>query len=223
MIKIIFLVVNEPDTNERYPVYKHLIEHFNVDVLFIGTGDICLGNAERTAEERMEELGLPYKTLKDYGTKNMAKILDIEKPDVLLLGNDQEFLRRAFVYACRAYNIPTLLFRLAVGRRTENVPSIAYKRTIFKLKNRKINLIYRSAYLIKTVISIGWSPISIARMLVQEIKTVFSVDDNVGVYGCTAVIVSGTWERDTLVGHGVKKSKIIITGCPTMNGMLKNE
>ena len=216
-LKIMFVVCNDAEARLIHPVWQDIGKRTKVDVINISTGKISSEKTTVEPEDALRELGIPFKKLTDYKTMNVAKVLKAEQPDVLVVGGDQEYLRRSFVYAANGLGIPTLLLRLGISSNTANTPRIAMKRTVYRLTHHFTNIIHKYLYLLRTVVALRWNPYRILRMVLQDIWIAFSTDDAGGRFGCQAIAVAGSWEKKILTERGVKSDKIIITGDPRLD------
>ncbi|MFC1911844.1 CDP-glycerol glycerophosphotransferase family protein [Chloroflexota bacterium] len=216
-LKIMFVVCNDAEARLIYPVWQELDKKTKVDITNISTGKISSEKTAMEPEDVLKELGMPFKKLTDYKTLNVVRVLKAEQPNVLVVGGDQEYLRRSFVYAADGLGIPTLLLRLGISSNTANTPRVAMKRTVYRLTHHFKNIIHKYLYLLRTVVVLRWNPYKILRMVLQDIWIAFSTDDAGGRFGCRAIAVAGSWEKQILTERGVDLDKIIITGDPRLN------
>ena len=85
---------------------------------------------------------IDFKDLEDYETSNVLNILKEEKPDVILLSNDYDFIMRSFIPTAKSLKIPTvLLFASIIDDETEKMNSYLIKNRILDLSKRKKQLI----------------------------------------------------------------------------------
>lgn len=215
-VKVIFVISTGEEAKLVYPIYKEL-EKRGVEVLNIETGKLCCGKNAMSPSEKLAELGMRYKSIYGYETKSMTKILRREKADVVVVGSDQEYIRRAFVYSAKKYNIPVLLLEVGISSNTINIASIATKRTMFRLTHYFANIVNKYLYLLRTVIGLEWGITKITKMVIQDIKVAFTINDARGMYGCDAIAIAGNWEREVLIERGVNPDAIYVTGNPTLN------
>ena len=112
--KIVFIVVAGAEADMIQPFYQRLVQREDTDVLNIHTGMLCCGRGEKQAEITLRELNMRHKALSDYNAKNIVEVIKCEQPDVVVVGSDQEYIRRAFLFATEGLGIPTILLQLGV-------------------------------------------------------------------------------------------------------------
>jgi hypothetical protein len=215
MAKVVFITTVGSEVDLFYPVYQSLVDKINV--LNISTGELCCDKDVTSPEIILDKLGMRYKRLVDYHTKSAVKILKKEKPDVLIVGSDQEYLRRAFVYASNQLKIPVILFQLGISSNKSNVYTQAIKRTAYRIKYHFINILRKYGYLLKTMVDLKWSLFKILSMMRKDLWQAVSYYDIRGTFGCDYIVVSGKWEKDTLLERGIEPQKIVVTGNPLIN------
>jgi UDP-N-acetylglucosamine 2-epimerase len=217
--KIMFVICNDAEARLVNPIWQELKRRAVERIVNISTGAISREKSDQGPDEALTAFGMPFKRLTDYGTMDVTKILKTEQPDVVMIGSDQEFLKRAFVYAANSLRIPTLSLRLGISTNVANVPRIALKRTIYRLIHRPINILRKYLYLMRTIIGLRWNPLRIVQMIFKDAWIAFSADDAVGRFGCRAIAVAGSWEKDVLIERGVEPNKIFVTGSPEFDAL----
>lgn len=215
--KILFVICNDGEARLIYPVYQALKGQGIDNIIIISTGSLTKERSQKGVEEALVALNMPFIRLTDYRTMDITKVLKIEQPDIVVLGSDQEFLKRSFVYAANDLHIPTLSLRLGISTNVANVPHIALKRTFYRFTHHLTNILHKYLYLLRTMVGLKWSPITIMRVILRDIHIASSADDAGGRFGCKAIAVAGLWEKRVLTERGVNPEKIYITGAPTQD------
>lgn len=216
MTKVIFIVTAGGEAELMQPLYGELVDRDDVEVLAIDTGMLCCDKQGKQPAETLDKLGMLHKSLFSYGTSNIVEILKKEYPDVVVVGSDQEYMRRSFVYAANGLNIPTLLLDLGISANITNTVNIAVKRTIYRLTNYFTKIVRKYCYLLRTVVALKWNPYRVAKMVARDFWVAFTIDDDRGNYGCKVIAIAGSWEKKILIERGVNPDKIVITGNPIM-------
>lgn len=219
--KIAFVVTTGEEANLIYPLYQQLLRKDGVDVINIGTGRISCESNSELPEEAMKRLGMVSLHLADFRTKSMVEILKKVNPDVVVAGSDQEYIRRAFLYAGSGLGISTLLLQLGISENTLNCPSVAIKRTVYRLRYYCLNILHKYFYMLRTVIDLKWSLWQIAKMIYKDVLVAFTKDDARGSFICQTIAVAGMWEKRILVERGVNPNNICITGNPKLGLLSK--
>ena len=160
---------------------------------------------------------IDFKDLEDYKTSNVLNILKEEKPDVILLSNDYDFIMRSFIPTAKSLKIPTvLLFASIIDDETEKMNSYLIKNRILDLSKRKKQLISNFLFMIKNFHNAGYNFRKLLKMIFSELITPFKYYMPWGNYGCDVILVAGEAWSKKLKKLEVK-SKIIITGHPQMD------
>lgn len=214
--KIMFVVSSGTEVRLLNPIWEALKRQGIEGIINISTGALTKEKFAQGSDESLTAFGMPFKRLTDYGTMDITKVLKAEQPDVVVIGSDQEFLKRAFVYAANGLHVPTLSLRLGISTNVTNVPRIALKRTIYRLTHHLTNIAQKYLYLLRTMVGLGWSPLRIIGAVLNDVWMAFSVHDAGGKFGCRAIAVAGSWEKRVLTERGVDSDKIFITGAPTL-------
>jgi UDP-N-acetylglucosamine 2-epimerase len=176
---------------------------------------------EGAAEEVLRNMKLPFKKLEDFGTLDVNKVLKSEHPDLVVVTHDQEFIKRAFVYAANRLNIPTLLLQYDSLSSLVNVSDKSLKRTLYKLKHRFCNVFARYTYLLVTIKGLKWNLFRILHSVLKEIYSAFFIYDARGTFGCKAIAVSNSYDKHVLIRRKVDPSNIFVTGNPQFDNLLQ--
>ncbi len=219
-MKIIFIIPTGEEAELVYPLYIELVKRGH-EVINIETGNICCSKDTKMPAKSLQELGMVYKSIYSYRTRSAAKILQIENPDIIIIGSDQEYLRRTFVYASKQLGIPCLLIDVAFGSNIFKGHWITIRRTLYRFFYYPLIILNKYLYILKTVIDLKWGINKILHMIIKDIKEAFVIEDARGMYGCDMIFVAGNWEKEVLVDRGVNPKNIFVTGNPRMTALLQ--
>lgn len=210
--KVMFVVANELEAK----LVKFLSDEMvGCETVNIGTGKYCCEQGSKLPELAMCELDMSYKGLPWYGTKNVVRIIRSENPDAIVVGSDQDYLRRAFAQAGNDLGIPTVLFQLGISSNVANKSSIVVKRTLHRVRCNAGNIFTKYLYLFRTVAGLGWNPYRIMRMVLGDTRVAFTIDDDRGRYA-QHILVAGNWEKKILEERGIDNRKITLVGRPSV-------
>jgi len=207
--KIVFVITTGTEARLIAPVYRELIRRA-VAVTNISTGSLCCDASGEQPETAMDTQDMTYTPL----SGNTVTLLRQENPDLVVVGGDQEYIRRSFLYAADGLCIPTLLLQVGISSNTYNIPRIAIQRTVYRLKHHGLNIIRKYLCLLRTTVALRWSPLRITKMILTDINIAFTVDDANGRFGRRAVAVSCQWQKGTMVARGISPEMITVTGNP---------
>lgn len=210
--KIVFIIVAGSEAEVVQPFYQRLVQRKDTDVLNIHTGMLCCGSGEKQAEITLRKLNMKHKALSDYNAKNIVEVIKSEQPDVVVVGNDQEYVRRAFLFAAEGLGIPTLLLHLGIGSNAANITSIAVSRTAYRLTHNFTNIVKKYSHLLRVVIALRWSLFRITKMIYKDIYVAFAKDNAGGEFGERLTVVACEWEKDILIERGVNPRHIFVMG-----------
>jgi hypothetical protein len=220
MAKIVFIIPTGEEAELVYPLYKELINKGH-QVQNIDTGTLCCGKNTKLPALSLNELGMPHISIYDYKTHDAHKILEFEKPDVLVIGSDQEYVRRAFLYASKVLGVPIILLDVAFGSNLFRGHWLTTRRTIYRLVYHFFNILNKYCYVLITMIGLNWNIFKIIQSIFRDIRDAFAIEDARGMYGCDVIAVAGTWEKEVLIGRGVKEKQIVVTGNPRMTALFQ--
>jgi len=168
--------------------------------------------------EKMKKLKFNYKNFEEYGTNDLIKILENEKPDLILIGNDYDFFIRSFIVAAKFKKIPIVLL-LSVPTSRDYLDKMDFSMIKGKIKthsNRIDNIIKKIIFMLSTYKKTGKNIFSLIKILVNEINTIFLHYQPWGEYDCDLVLVTSTQWKEHLNKKKVS-SKIVVVGYPTMD------
>lgn len=211
--KVMLIVSTKEEVELMEPIYRGLVEK-GYDTLVVDTGVLCCDKNGMPPMETLDKLGIPHKSLLDYKTRNIVKILKCELVTKLVVGSDQEYLKRAFVYAADGLGIPQLLLQVGISSNKGNTVRLATKRTLHRVVNYFPNIIRKYLYLLRTIVALRWGVHKMVRMIISDIHDAFTMWDNRGGYGCKYIAIAGDWERGVLAERGIPLDRVITTGHP---------
>jgi len=163
------------------------------------------------AEKALDEAGMPFKAVDSFKTRDMKRILKKIKPDIVIFGNDISPLTLIMIDACGAQKIPTLLIQDAVKLGTANVETFNFiRRSIMDIRYRLMEFGW------------GFGSNSLGIMFGALARKIFLGHDY-GHGGCDFIAVYGKTQMKTLIGQGIKKKNIIITGQPKYDIVVNSE
>jgi len=221
--KIVFIIVAGSEAEVVHPFYQRLVQRKDTDVINIHTGMLCCGRGEKQAGITLRKLNMRHKALSDYNAKNIVEVMKCEQPDVVIVGSDQEYIRRAFLIAAEGLCIPTLLLHLGIGGNVANVTSIAVSRTIYRLTHNLANIAKKYFQLLKVVIALRWSLFRITKMVYKDIYVAFKKDNAGGEFGERLTVVVCEWEKDILIERGVNPRNIFVMGNPKFGAVSQEQ
>lgn len=170
-------------------------------------------------EKIFDELKLNYSTIESLSKNNVVKILENEKPDILVTHHDQTPMADLFIREANSKSIPTLMvqdgiydFHFAKKSIQQN-PIMARIKYLISIPLRFIRL-FESDYSLKTKFE----------MVIFELK--YSGHGKSLVYGkgkTSKIAVFGQYTKDVLVRLGVEPTKIAITGNPKFDELCKSK
>lgn len=222
MGKIMMVIPNGLEADLMYPVYRELVDR-GCEVINIDLGELCCDKDMVKASMKLAELGMSRKLIYDYKTRSATRILKFEQPDVLVVGSDQEYVRRAFVYAAKGLGIPVLLIDVAFGSNLLKGHWLVVRRTLYRLSYHLFVIVRKYLYILRTVMDLGWSLKRIIGMILSDVGEAFVVEDARGLYGCNKIVVAGEWNKDVLIERGVIPDRIVVTGNPRMAMLLRDK
>jgi len=221
--KVVFIVTVKEEVDLVLPLCEEILKRGRDDVLIIHTDMFCCDKNGTPPMEALIKSGMPFRSLLSYGTKNIVSILKQEKASALVVGSDQEYMRRAFVYATGGLGISQLMLLMGSSTNKPNAIQMTTKRSIYRISHYFRNIVHKYLYLLRTVVALRWSPYQILRMVLRDFLDAFMVWDNKGKYGCKYIAVAGSWEKQALVERDVSPDKVVITGSPVIRLSLGNK
>lgn len=168
--------------------------------------------------EKLEKLKFNYKEIEEYETNDLVSILDNEKPDLILIGNDYDFFIRSFIIAAKYRKIPIVLL-LSVPTSRDYLDKMDFSMIKGKIdtnKNRIGDIANKIMLMLSTYRKTGKNIFSLIKILLNEINTIFSHYQPWGEYGCDLVLVTSMGWKKHLENKKIS-SKIEVIGYPTMD------
>ena len=168
--------------------------------------------------EKLEKLKFNYKEIEEYETNDLVSILDNEKPDLILIGNDYDFFIRSFIIAAKYRKIPIVLL-LSVPTSRDYLDKMDFSMIKGKMdtnKNRIGDIANKIMLMLSTYRKTGKNIFSLIKILLNEINTIFSHYQPWGEYGCDLVLVTSMEWKKHLENKKIS-SKIEVIGYPTMD------
>jgi hypothetical protein len=162
-----------------------------------------------------------YKFFEEYKTNNILKIIDLEKPDIILMPNDFEYMERAFLYAAKLRKIPIVLSLQQGVVETVLVKDNSLIRNRFSIiSSRGIFIIKKYIIFLKTLQKVGIKIPEVFKIIIDDLITPFQASEPAGKYGCDLILVANE-KMKRGVERRNKKSQIVITGDPSMDSLYK--
>lgn len=213
-MKAVFVIATAEEARFLHPVYQRLAGK-GIAVHCIGTGNWCCEESATIPEIEMDALEMGYTTMSLAGN-NARTVLDAEKPDVVIVGSDQEFVRRSFVYAADKMDIPALLLYMGICSNAVNTVRTATKRSAYRLRRYGVNITRKYWWLLRTMLAIRMTPLGILRDAVRDIAISLTKDNAIGMFSDCAVAVSGDWGEQSIVHRGINPDRITVVGSPVL-------
>lgn len=220
MKTLLFVVANSEDVGIPSKTYKPLVD-MGHKVIYLSTEKLCCEKSVDIPDVSLNNLGIPFKKLSDYKTYNVVKILKQEKPDLVVVGSDSEFVRRAFVIAGNYLKIPTIMYQLTISSNAGDHSVVALKRSIYRLRHFFWNILKKYTFILNTVWAYQKNPFRICQMVYNDFKDLVTVDDSRGLHGCSIVAVSCNWEKTMMIKRGIPAERIALVGNPTYTHLFK--
>lgn len=191
MKTILFLPSNDHHVKIFHGISEILKQDFRV--LFLTQGSF----KHEGAEEELSKIGVSFKKFDEYDKAEPKFILDSEKIDLVVIGNDTDIIPQWFVNHCNEHNIPSVLIQDGIQfdfTRYNKKLSDVVSKTNYKLAKLALTLKLRKKY--------------------KKISY--------GMGNCTQIHVWGELQKKYLERKGVDKDKICITGYLNFNKIRTN-
>lgn len=154
---------------------------------------------------------ISYRNVKDYKTKNVNRILEIEKPDLIVVANNS-IIEMALMLAGKSKFIPSLVVDHAAFPRACHRKPRVIKETIRRLTFQKI--VNQLPYFICSGLTLH-----LMRILKQSIATGYDS----GLEYATRICVTNDNLKAALANQGVDLDKIVVTGQPRFDALLASK
>lgn len=217
MNKILFIPINSRDSEMFIPLIKKLEGQ---------PGNVCLVISldefnKQNSEELLLKNNIHFKRISEYRTKDVQKIVLKEKPNLIVVTNDQSMIERSFVLAGNHLNVPTLFLQNgAIGQ-------ISYRKKDYLV--RYLYTIRHGWYILVRYMFFFATLNSIEKRLSTTIKK-FLIDlwknatklELRGQYGCSMIATTGNYEKEIFINYGVPNDKIIPIGNPKFDRIINS-
>lgn len=195
--KVLFVPIN--DNHVR--IFGSLVRELRgLDILAIGIDRYKHEQAEKT----LREWKIPFKPIQKYKIESAGYIIEVEKPDIVIVGNDIDPLTGSFVKAANLADIPTLLIQDgAISRRAfERLINPSYtRRMVSRLIREK-----GRGYLIKRGLQRA-----ARRMVGRPETTAYWSGES------TKIAVWGIFTKKMFTREDVNSKRVIVTGNPRLD------
>jgi len=168
--------------------------------------------------DSMELRNFNYQEFEEYQTDNILKILEIEKPDIILIYNDYDYFIRSFIPCAKLKKIPIILY-LPLTSPSSYLDHINFEETINKIKlhkKRKNEVFSKFKFMLKNYKFAKTSYIEILKIFMKEVIVILTRYQPLGEYGTDYVLVAGEDWKNHLIQKKVKSS-VIVVGTPKMD------
>ncbi len=95
-----FVVCNGSEARLITTIWRALKDQSVAEFVNISTGVLSKEKSDQSPEAALQNFGVPFKRLIDYGTMDVTRVLKIEQPTVIVVGSDQEFLESGVYLRC---------------------------------------------------------------------------------------------------------------------------
>lgn len=167
-----------------------------------------------------KSINFNYKFFEEYNTDNVLEILKQEKPDLLFVTNDYEYIVRSFVLSAKFLQIPTVL-SLQAGFSNYFEKKVAIRGRFSIILERGGFILKKYWLLLKTYRETKHGIFKILKIILEDMFRPFFYSELAGRYGCDLILTVNQKMKDILKGFRVK-SQIIITGDPLMDSIYEN-
>lgn len=214
--KIIFVVCHGRDAALANSIFRELRNRgLERNFLAVSTGKLGKEEFEQGPEETLEELGIPFRRLQNYGTKDISRILKREQAGIVLLTDDQEFIRRAFLLASNGLGIQNLLLsHLFISSLPRKNVLFSLKGSLYRVTHNFGNIIVKYLYVLTTAQHLGWGICRILKMIASDFWIAVSVYDATLTYGGQAFTAASSRHKEALMERGIDANRIFVTGNP---------
>lgn len=215
-------------TSKKQRAYVRSIPSFNIIESLKKIDDdvtdlhILADDGSKDNEYKTKPLDYNYKFFEEYGTDDINRILELEKPDVLISSNDYDYFGRAFIISAKKKNIPTVLLLQGIFvdiYLTKSKKPLVKDRYII-LRNRGKFIVKKFGLLLKTYKKLGYNIFKISKLIIDDLITPFFYNEPSGRYGCDLILVRNENDKKTIQDRGIK-SEILVTGDPEVDSTFK--
>lgn len=217
MNKILFVPINNRDSEMFIPIIRRLEEKPDILCSVISLD----AYNKQNSEELFLKNNIPFTRINEYQTKNVNDIVKRERPDLIIVTNDQSMIERSFVLAGNHLNIPTLYLQNgAIGKMDYNKKDFMV-RYLFTIKH-SWDIFNRYMFYFSTLKSIenGYY-ISIKKFINDLWKNATKIELR-GQYGCSLIATTGIYEKELFMNNGVPGDRIIPIGNPKFDSIINH-
>ena len=216
MARILF-VPTESREIAQFSLVKPELEALGHEVVAIALDKGKALDHREALESLLQEKGFRCKPITGYKTKNILKIINKEKPDIIVT-DWAGFTPNSFIYAANYLGIPSLQINDGITGNyfvAKNVPGI--RESLLKIVKRAVRLaLFRAnprplAYLFTTLIATGSLLQFVRKMSRELIKSTYPVPSY--TEGLNIAVIS-PFAKDAHITMGAPADKIFVTGQP---------
>lgn len=210
MYKVLFIPGGDIHVEMFAPIIKEL-SHCNVMAITLDkySHDSHTGKA-------LQELNIPFRRMQEYDNENVREALKLESPDIVVIGSETEAVSLLFTIAANAVGIPTLFIQEGIFYPREFGKALNHT-TFRRLKNWLVTMFH--------IFIIGeYTPKQKLEFLTLRLKA--KVEGRHSFYEyreCSRIAVMGEAGKNVLTTQGVDAKKIVVTGQPRFDLLLKRE
>jgi len=177
---------------------------------------------EKQTDYKKPKLDYDFKFFEEYKTNNIKKILEIEKPDLLITSNDFEYFGRSFVLAAKEKKIPTVLLlqRIFSEVYMDQTNTSLVKGRVATINKRGSFLLKKYKILLKTYFTTQKNFIKIIYFILRDFIQPFLDTEPSGKFGCDLILTNDDTTSEVLKKRGIK-TKVVITGDPGLDTTYK--
>lgn len=192
------------------------LENNNVEIKWV------LLDPEVDDSKKFEKNLINYVDFEEYNTNNIIEILKIEKPNVILIFNDYDFIVRGFIPAAKYLNIKSILFFSSIiDDETEKMNKLLIKNRATDIFERRKLLLKNYQFMLKNYRNCNYSINNILKIIYKDFILSFRYFMPWGQFGSDIILVSGNaWEKKLQKLR--VKSTIIKTGHPAMDKIFED-
>ncbi len=217
MNEILFVPINSRDSEMFIPIIRRLEEKPGIlcPVISLDTYN------KQNSEELFLKNNIPFTRIDEYQTKNVNDIVKRERPDLIIVTNDQSMIERSFVLAGNHLNIPTLYLQNGAIGKMDYSKKDFMVRYLFTIKH-SWDILNRYMFYFLTLKSIenGYY-ISIKKFINDLWKNATKIELR-GQYGCSLIATTGIYEKELFMNSGVPEDRILPIGNPKFDSIVNN-
>ena len=214
MIKVLFIPQNSIQAKAHSAIIKALpVTDISFSILTLDkySNYMCY-----RADKSLQELGIPFKRIEQYGTEEPRAILEMEQPDILVVPQDTiEPFAVLLMQNAKKKGIPVLVIQNAFffkepHGRGRNRSISQNLKTLFYYASRGITFV-RQRYTQRHMFQMA---IMLIRRIVHNRPNLW------GQFDYTKIAVIGDYMEEVLISEGTEPSKIVVTGEPRWDELI---